>query len=215
MKSLQGYWVACCIFVLCANALRAQEVPGGTEKEAPAPIGVEKFYWDLTKSEDRALKTMAERYVNLVKVQEWSDQSGKFKTVAHYVKHDPNITMVTIRIMKGRGAERTSEDKTVPVDKLSKTCQSRVKQIDTMQKKLKELAAKDPKNGTPGTSPEGPGAAVAGETGTGPAASGPAGAQGPGAAAAPEPDPSAAEPDPLGFGEIQFEQPAAVPGTGP
>ena len=93
---------------------------------------------------DRALKSMAERYVNLVKVQEWSDLSGKFRTVAQYVKHDPNFTTVTIESVKGRGAERTTKEVTVPVDKLSKTCQSRVRQIDTMQKKIKEMAKAKP-----------------------------------------------------------------------
>lgn len=207
---------SCCFAILLiASTARAQDLPG-TEKETPAPLGVEKFYWDLTKSEDRALKAMAERYVNLVKVQEWSDLSGKFKAVAHYVKHDPSLTTVTIRVMKGKGADRSSDEKTVPVDKLSKTCQSRVKQIDTMQKKLKEAAAKskDGAGGVPGATPETPGAPMTDERGAEPGAAGPGpGPAGPPAVAAP--DPSASEPDPLGFAEIQFDQPGPGPGPGP
>lgn len=209
----------CCVVLLYAGILRAQQLPGA-EKETPAPLGVEKFYWDLTKSEDRVLKTMAERYVNLVKVQEWSDLSGKFKAVAYYVKHDPTLTTVTIRVMKGKGADRSSDEKTVPVDKLSKTCQSRVKQIDTMQKKLKEAAAKskDGAGGVPGATPENPGAPMTDERGAEPGAAGPGPGPGPGPAGPPAvaaPDPSASEPDPLGFAEIQFDQPGAGPGPGP
>ncbi|HEX3599745.1 MAG TPA: hypothetical protein VHU84_06350 [Lacipirellulaceae bacterium] len=181
--------------------------PGGpADKDAAPPLGVDKFYFDLTKSDDRALRSMAERYVGLVKIQEWSDLTGKFKAVAHYVKHDPNMTTVTIAIMKGQGTDRSSEEKTVPVDKLSKTCQSRVKQIDTMQKKLKEMAAKPGQNGVPG----GPGAPMSDEHGAdpGPGASPPGSP--PSSAAV---DPSASEPDPLGFAEVQLV--VAGPPAGP
>jgi hypothetical protein len=43
--------------------------------------------------------------------------------------------------VKGRGADRVVREVKVPVEQLSKTCQSRVKQIATLQKKLDELAA--------------------------------------------------------------------------
>src|SRR4051812_18345645 len=124
---------------LVASMGRAQERRGGAPADAKdtPPPGVDKFYFDLSKSPDRGIKSMADRYISMVKVQEWSDLSGNFKTVARYVKHEPNLSTVTIEIVKGRGAERTTEQKTVPVDKLSKTCQSRVRQIDAMQKTLK------------------------------------------------------------------------------
>ena len=103
---------------------------------------------------------MAERYLNLVKVQEWSDLSGKFRTIARYVKHDPNLTTVTIESIKGRGADRTTKEVTVPVDKLSKICQSRVRQIDIVQKKIKEMSPPKPGEngvlaGVPGEIPGG------------------------------------------------------------
>jgi hypothetical protein len=132
------------------------------------------------------------------------------------VKHDPQLTTVTIRIMRGRGTERTSEDKTVPVDRLSKSCQSRVKQIGIAQKKIQEMATKLAKEGNltiPGVATEGPGAPMVDERGAEPGAVGPEGvAAGPGAppAAEPAPDPSAAEPDPLGFAEITLAPPAAA-----
>ncbi len=204
---------------LFVDAARAQEVPGA-DPDAPPPPGVDKFYFDLSKSEDRALKSMAERYINLVKLQEWSDLSGKFKTVAHYVRHEPNLSMVTIEIVKGRGAERTTGQKTVPVDKLSKTCQSRVKQIDTLQKKLKEMAtkaAKDGVAGVPAGSPENPGGPMVDERGVEPGANGPeAGPGSPELQPVPEvPDPSASEPDPLGFAEVQLTPIAPPPGEFP
>jgi hypothetical protein len=218
---------------LFGHLVHGQErgVPGAADAkpDTPPPPGVDKIYWDLTKSQDRSTKSLAERYVNAVKVQEWNDLTGKFRTVARYVKHEPDLSMVTIEIVKGRGAERTTEQKTVPVEKLSKTCQSRVRQIDAMQKKLKELAAaeakKDPNAAdgiaAPGASPETPGAPMRDERGADPAA-----VAGPGAgqSASPPPpqppveappDPSASEPDPLGFAEIVDASPQPGPGEVP
>jgi len=188
----------------------------GTEKVEPPPAGVDKYYWELAKSDDRVLRSMVERYVGLVKIREWSSLSGTSKIIAHYVKHDPQLTTVTLRIMRGRGAERTSDDKTVPVEKLSKECQSRVKQIDIAQKKMKEMAAKLAKEGNttiPAMGSENPGAPMADERGADPSAAGPGREPGPSdpaaatAPAAPEPDPSALEPDPLGFAELQLSSP--------
>ena len=134
--------------------------------------------------------------------------SGKFKAVAHYVKHDPNLSTVTIAIMKGTGADRSSDEKTVPVDKLSKTCQARVKQIDLLQKKLKEMASKARPNGTPGCP-------MTDEHGADPNAKGPDAGPGADRPALLRADPSASEPDPLGFAEVQLTPPAGPGGIPP
>ncbi len=176
--------------------------PRPNDTPATPPLGVDKFYFDLLKSDNSTTRATAERYIGLVKVQEWSDLTGKFKAIAHYVKHDPSLSTVTIAIMKGQGADRTADEKTVPVDKLSKTCQVRVKQIDLLQKKLQEMAAK--------ANPGSPGAPMTDERGSDPNTRSPdagPGAPPPGTAA---PDPSASEPDPLGFAEVQL-----APATGP
>jgi hypothetical protein len=192
--------------VLLAVQLVNAQPPKPGDLPATPPLGVDKFYFDLLKSDNATTRATAERYIGLVKVQEWSDLSGKFKAVAHYVKHDANLSMVTIAVMKGQGSDRTADEKTVPVDKLSKTCQVRVKQIDLLQKKLKEAAAK--------ANPGSPGAPMTDEHGADPNAKGPdagPGAPPPGTAG---PDPSASEPDPLGFAEVQLA-PAAGPGAPP
>jgi hypothetical protein len=219
MKSLHWQLAFCVVVLLSAGVARAQ-LASDTEKVEPPPAGVDKYYWDLSKSDDRVLRSMVERYAGLVKIREWSDLSGKSKIIAHYVKHDPQLTTVTLRIMRGKGAERTSDDKTVPVEKLSKECQSRVKQIDIAQKKMKEMAAKLAKDGNttvPALASENPGAPMADERGAEPGAAGPGpgpGGPAPSAApAAPEPDPSALEPDPLGFAEVQITSPSG-PGPG-
>lgn len=209
--SLQLLTVSC--LAVCASSY-AQEIPGADRKETPPP-GVDKYYWDLSHSQDRVIKSLAERYLNATKVQEWTDLSGKFRTVARYVKHEPNLTTVTIEMVRGRGADRTTEQKTVPVDKLSKVCQSRVRQIDAMQKKLKDLVAAQPnENGTPGV-PAGPGDPTGDALGAEPGspvqpAEGAAPSQ-PTPPAEPVPDPSASEPDPLGFAELPEPPPPAIP----
>lgn len=222
MKSLRWQLLFCVAVLVSATVARAQQ-GSDTKKEEPPPAGVDKYYWELGKSDDRVLRSMVDRYVGLVKIREWSDLSGKSKIVAHYVKHDPQLTTVTLRIMRGKGAERTSDDKTVPVEKLSKECQSRVKQIDIAQKRIKEMAAKLAKDGNttiPALPAENSGAPMTDERGAEPGAAGPGPSPGGPAAAtapaAPEPDPSALEPDPLGFAEVPLAPPAApIPGDIP
>jgi hypothetical protein len=197
---------------------RAQEVPGGDPNAtAPPPPGVDKYYWDLAQSKDpkdRAVKSMAERYLNLVKAQEWSDLSGKFRTIARYVKHEPDLSKVTIESIKGRGAERTTKEVSVPVDKLSKICQSRVRQIDIVQKKIKEMSP--PKPGENGVLAGVPGEIPGGELASAPGPEGaPPSAPMPQPPTAPEPDPSASEPDPLGFAEIVLTPPVPPGGEAP
>jgi hypothetical protein len=116
---------------------------------ASSAAGVDK-YLSLRESTDRLTQKVAERYFNLVKLQEWSDASGKFKTLAKYVAHDPSLGWVDLSASRGSGAQRQSRVVRVPVAKLSKTCQSRVKQIATLQTKLDELAAKGPANDAAG-----------------------------------------------------------------
>jgi hypothetical protein len=202
--------VAALVGLLSGSTSQAQDFQNGDPNATPPP-GVDKFYWDLSKSRDAVTRTLAERYLNTVKLSEWSDLSGKFKTYAKYVKHDPTLTTVTIEIARGRGAERTTEEKTIPVDKLSKTCQSRVRQIDMMQKRLKELAAKPGENGAVA----GAGAPMADGPGVDPTAT--PGVSAPEAAppVVEAPDPSENEPDPLGFAELPPVTPEAGAFGGP
>jgi hypothetical protein len=215
------------VSVLVGPAVAQERGVGGSgeAKETPPPPGVEPLFWKLTKVKDRSIKAAAERYVTLVRIQEWSDASGKFKTLARYVKHEPNLSMVTIEIVRGRGAEQTKEQKAIPVDKLSKQCQTRVRQIDASQKNLKEWATAHPDEvgdlaslgGEPGAL--GTGTPMNDEVGATPnpetppaiAAAGPEASNLPPAAPSNEPDPSASDPDPLGFAELP-PAPALPPG---
>lgn len=97
-------------------------------------------YLDLRKSEDRLTRQLAERYYNLVKMQEWSSDKGT-KITAKYVSHTPNLSSVTLSVARREGGQRTMKEMAVPVTRLSKTCQSRVKQISVLQVKLDELAS--------------------------------------------------------------------------
>ena len=200
--------------VLAMSAARAQEGPGPARPGAPgaaAVSGPEKRYVDMSKSKDRVLKATAERYLALLKFQEWTGASGKTQT-AKYVSHDPDLTRVKLAIATGSGKDRVTKEVDVEVAKLNKVCQSRVKQIDLLQKRLEELAAEATKKGetfapadatTPGAAA--PGAEVV--------AAGPEGPAAPGAQPqAPAEDPSASEPDPLGFAELP---PVTPPGAGP
>jgi hypothetical protein len=203
--------------------------PGGPEQKAATS---DNPYAELTKSKDSKTKGLADRYGNLIKYQEWGTASGK-SIVAKYVSHDPDMKHVKLAVPgKGTGKDRATQEYDVPIEKLNKTSQSRVKQIDTLQKKLDELASAEPKSGEGGAQPgvpeagaEGHGRAVRGRYGR-PAkgadatTAGPEGAQAPGPqppaqAQAPAVDPSASEPDPLGFAELPPVSPGPGPGAGP
>jgi hypothetical protein len=186
--------------------------PGRAEGPLSAttqPSQEERTYFELRRSDDRLTRQIAERYFNLVKLQEWSDATGKFKTNAKYVSHTPDQRMVTLSMVPRRGASPIVKE--IPVERLSRTCQSRVKQIATLQKRLDERAAD--------ADPGGPGAPMTDERGVdprGPEFSGidqPAGANPisaefggePVSAASslpPSPVEGESEPDPLGFGEL-------------
>ena len=87
----------------------------------------ERTYRELRSAKDAKSRLLAERWNNLIRLQEWTDISGENSTTAKYVDHDPNLAWVKLRAIKGTGANRVVKDLEVPVAKLSKTCQSRVR----------------------------------------------------------------------------------------
>jgi hypothetical protein len=205
------FWLLPCVVV-------SQEVPG----EAPAEGGAaadNNPYAELRKSADRLTRQLAERYYNLVKLQEWSSDKGT-KITAKYVSHSADGATVTLSVAKGYGAQRVMKDMSVPVTRLSKTCQSRVKQIATIQEKLDDLAAGGGTTAGAGPGAEfaavDPGAPMIDERGEDPR---------PRAERAPTERPPAprparpvsttnstaddGNPDPLGFGELEGVTPAA------
>jgi hypothetical protein len=213
----------------------AQETTAETESSA---ADSEKTYHDLRRSKNRATKGAADRYFYLVRAQEWTSLNGKSKIIAKYVAHDPDLKWVKLSTVKGAGQNRVTREITVDVAKLNKACQSRVKQIDTLQKKLDELKVKEEKDeseqaggggrnpaeyGEPmrderGAEPEQPAETPAGEPGSGQRGgeTGDGGYEGysprpaaPGPARATPPADSS-DPDPLGFDEITNEPPPAA-----
>src|SRR3990172_9326124 len=113
----------------------------GQEPQPAAEASPEEpTYFDLRRSKDRLTQQLAERYFNLVKLQEWSSDKGT-KISAKYVSHDPALKWVKLAAVRGSGKDRVTKELAVDLTKLSKTCQSRVKQIATLQTKLHELAA--------------------------------------------------------------------------
>jgi hypothetical protein len=136
MNMLHPRWLIPVIVLLAVvESAAAQET---------APAGTEQAYLDLRKSEDRATKRIADRYYNLVRQQEWASFDNKQTVLAKYVAHDPNFKWVKLARVQGSGSDRVTRDVTVPLEKLSKTCQSRVRQIAVLQPKLDELIAAGP-----------------------------------------------------------------------
>jgi hypothetical protein len=221
---------------ICGMAV-AQETAPPEADAAATPAGdaptTESTYFDLRRSKDRLTQQLAERYFNLVKMQEWSSDKGT-KIKAKYVAHSPDLKSVTLSMAKSSGGERV--DREVPVARLSKTSQSRVKQIDIIQKKLDEriAAGAEGESDSAGADPaDDPGAPMLDERGAEPAPrrppTPPRRAVRPGREeqpvqppAAPANPPPAAPPaeedggaDPLGFGELpENPVPAGPPSIG-
>jgi hypothetical protein len=221
------------VFSMAAVVALVAAIAVAQEPEPPAD-DAEKTpttYFDLRTSKDLLSRQIADRYFNLVKLQEWTSDKGT-KINAKYVSHSNDQTSVTLAVARGSGAARVMKEVTVPTIRLSKTCQSRVKQIATMQKRLDDLLAKaaeepaDPNSpdqiaatrGRPMADEAGvqppprrvrprPGATIAAQPAATPQPP-PAAAPGP-----PVPSPSADDgsEDPLGFGEL----PAAPAGLPP
>lgn len=106
----------------------------------PTATDADKSYLAIRNSKDRKTQLLAERWYGLVQLQEWSDASGQFKTKAKYVEQDDKQGTVKLRVIKGAGKDQVVKDKTIQVDKLSKECQARVKQIAFLADKVDEAA---------------------------------------------------------------------------
>lgn len=190
---------------------------------------IERKYTDLAKSKDAKIKGFSERILNLVKFQEWGTASGK-SPIARYIGHDADMSHIKLEVSQGSGKDRTTKEYNVEVDKLNKLSQSRVKQISTLEKRIDELVAASGDKGTAsgagpsGAAPEMHNAGRRNNRRNDAAAAGPGNApiaeappSQPAQPQPPQPDPSASEPDPLGFAELPPVSPPAGSGvnTGP
>ena len=123
--------LAVALVVACAHSVAfAQQVA----------TDAERTYRELRSAKDARTRLLAERWNNLVRLQEWNDATGKFTVTAKYLEHDPDLAWVKLRMIKGTGANRVVKDLQIPVAKLSKTCQSRVRQISVLSDKVAAAA---------------------------------------------------------------------------
>lgn len=101
----------------------------------------ERLYREARRSDDRTTQLLADRWNNLVKLQTWTDTTGQFDVTAKYVEHDPKMKWVKLRAVKESDGKRVVKDLTVPLEKLDKTGQVRVRQIAFVRPKLEEAMA--------------------------------------------------------------------------
>lgn len=109
-----------------ATVLRAQELTTDADRS----------WRELRNSQDVRRKLLAERWRSVTRQQEWSDATGKFKTSAKYVEHDPELAWVKLRVISGTGTKRVVKDVQIPLEKLSKSGQARVRQIANLSEKI-------------------------------------------------------------------------------
>ena len=130
------------LLVSATNVVRADDAPSSTATD------VEKSYLAARNSKDPKTQLLADRWYKLVQLREWSDASGKFQVNAKYLEQDEKQGTVKLRVVKGTGKEQVVSDKTIAVDKLSKECQSRVKQIAFLTEKVDEAGKAEAEKAT-------------------------------------------------------------------
>ncbi len=123
--------LAAIVISWAARTLSAQELTTDAERS----------YRELRKSHDTTTQLLAERWYGAIKLQEWTDATGRFTTTAKYLAHDPELAWVKLRVIEGSGDKRVVKDVTIPVSKLSKASQSRVRQIGVLAEKVTAAAA--------------------------------------------------------------------------
>src|SRR5262245_38674611 len=93
------------VFAICLAFSQAHGQEGQPGARPPGTTGPENKYVEMSHSKDRVLKATAERYLNLIKFQEWVGASGKAQ-MAKYVSHDPDLKQVKLSVAKGSGKDR-------------------------------------------------------------------------------------------------------------
>jgi hypothetical protein len=116
----------------------------GTKASAAEPTEAERMYDRLRETETHKDKLLAERWHKLVRQRQWVDLTGKHKTYARYVDHDPNLKWVKLSILVKKGAESTYKESSVPVARLSKTDQAVVKRIAMLREQVETALAEAP-----------------------------------------------------------------------
>jgi hypothetical protein len=122
-------WLAIAVLAIVSMtsaAVNAQELATDAERS----------YRDLRKSHDTKSRLLAERWYGAVKLQEWTDATGRFKTTAKYLEHDPDLAWVKLRVIEGSGDQRVVKEVIIPLEKLSKICQARVRRIGGLSEKV-------------------------------------------------------------------------------
>jgi len=103
----------------------------------------DRSYRAIRDSSDAATQALAQRWYSLVRLQDWTDATGRFKTRAKYVEHDSELAWVKLRVIQGSSDQRVVKDIQVPVEKLSPICQSRVRQIAFLSEKVSAAVAEE------------------------------------------------------------------------
>jgi len=116
-------------------------LPSASLFGAEEATDAERLYLEARRSDDQLTQLLAERWYGLVKLQEWTDATGKFHTTAKYLEHDPEMKWVKLLVVKESGEVHVTKEMTIPLDKLDKRCQSRVRQIDHLKAKVQEAMA--------------------------------------------------------------------------
>jgi hypothetical protein len=123
---------------------------------SPEPTPAEKLYEKVKEAEKQADRQLAERWHGLVRQRQWTDATGKHRTFARYVDHDPNLQWVKLSIAVKKGEQISYKEATIPLKRLGKNEQALVKRISLVRPQIEEAAA-----GAPDALPDGGEAALA------------------------------------------------------
>ena len=101
----------------------------------------EELYEQLKDSEDPSERRLAKRWQGLIRRRQWTDISGKYKTFAKYLEHDPELKWVKLLALVKKGDEQSEKEIQVPLQRLDKKSQAVVKRIALTSEQIDKLLA--------------------------------------------------------------------------
>lgn len=126
------------LLALSAGAARAAD-----------PTPPEQQVEQLKQGEQHSDKLLADRWHKLVRQRQWVDSTGKHKTFARYLDHDPNLQWVKLLVLVQKGDQQTYKEGQVPLARLSQADQAIVKRIAIVRPQVEQALAASPAGGYP------------------------------------------------------------------
>lgn len=128
-----------------AQALEKQQ-PTGPQQQVQKLRDAAGAQTEPGKSAEQ--QRLASRWESLVRQRQWTDSSGKFKTFAAYLDHDPQLEWVELRVVVKQKNKVSYKDVKVPLTKLDKAARDVLNRIVIARPLVEKSLADSPDSAT-------------------------------------------------------------------